>query len=269
MPAEDIYSRLLCVAEKLIERNSVARPKSAKDQVFQHEMYVKFAYHLASILTLEQGSVFSNADTSKKAYDYSSVLVLCRAALETFLTYYYLYDDSNSQDELAFRYHNWLIDGLAFRQTVNVSSSKELQEKKEEERLEILESLEKIKHTATFAALSDKQKRLVVEKFQWIRPGWAEILMRAGFAEYWSRRFYALYSAYAHTSSLSIMQFMDATVRNEGKLLTSTFANFVYMAAALFSAYFMKDFGLEDSLNSQEVEMLEAWTWLTKNLPKG
>ncbi len=267
MDPEQIYTAFLQIAEKLIEKNSTRAEKPTKQRLFQHEMYVKFAYHLASILTLEQGSVFSKTDAQKKAHDYSSVIVLFRAALETFLTYYYLYGDSAQEDELTFRYHNWLIDGLGFRQRVNVKFSPELQAKQEKERLEIQESIQKIRSTAAFLALSDKQKRLVVEKLQWFRPCWAKILAKTGIAEYWSKTFYALYSAYAHTSSLSIMQFKDATVRNEGRQLNSVFANLVYMAAALFCDYYMKGFGLAGSLDAAEMEMLEAWIWMARHLP--
>lgn len=268
MKPEDIYSSYLEMAEILIERTASTKQKPSKRRIFQHEMYVKFIYHMASILTLEGGSNFSKADVRKRAYDYSSVVVLLRAALETFLTYYYVYCDSIEPDELEFRYYNWLTDGLGFRQQLDVSFSKELIQRQTRERTEIDEAISKMEQTDAFGRLTTKQKRIVVEKLEWIRPGWTDILVRAGFAEYWARLFYAQYSMYAHTSSQSIMQFRDATTRNEGALLSSTFANFVYMAAAKFTEYYIAHFNLEGSLKNEQLEMLEAWTWMASHLNK-
>lgn len=268
MRPEEIYSSYLQIAEVLVEKNSLTNERPTKRRVFQHEMYMKFVYHLASILTLEQGSLFSKTDARKRTHDYSSIVVLLRAALETFLTYYYVFCDSSKADELEFRYYNWLVDGLGFRQRIDVSFSRELLEKQARERAEIDEAISKIKETEVFGTLSDKQKRVVVEKLEWMRPGWSDILIRAGFAEYWSRIFYALYSTYAHTSSQSIMQFKDATVRNEGSGLSSAFAGLVHKAAALFTEYYMKGFDLAGSLSEGQMEMLEAWTWMATHLKK-
>ncbi|MBN1928329.1 MAG: hypothetical protein JW764_02130 [Chlorobiaceae bacterium] len=268
MQPEEIISRFLQIAEKLVEKNSLQKIRPTPVQVFQHEMYVKFIYHLASILTLEQGSVFSRTDITKRAYDYSSVMVLFRSALETFLTYFYLYCDAKNEDEITFRFYNWYIDGLNFRQSVNVSFSSELQEKKKQERIEIANLIEVIRGTATFGALSDKQKKVVVEKCQWIRPHWADILVSTGVGQYWAKKFYAMYSAYAHTNSLSIIQFKDATARNEGKQLSSSFANLVHIAAAMFAHCFIRNFELTDTIDVTENEMIEAWMWLAKYLDR-
>jgi len=267
MQPESIYSDYLGIIEKLVEKNSATKQMGGKGRHFQHEMFVKYAFHLASILTLEYGSRFSKSDSSKRAYDYSSVIVLFRAALETYLTYYYIFCDSIDEDERSFRFHSWLIDGLNFRQSIDVSFSAELQQKKTNEAIEILDSIKIIEDTAAFRRLSEKQKGLVIAKKRWIRPGWADIIAKTGIDEYWAKTFYALFSGYAHTTSYSIMQFKDATIENEGKQLNSSFASLIYMVSALFIESYMKDFKLANILNIEETEMIEAWTWLSKHMP--
>jgi hypothetical protein len=266
MPTQDIYSTFLDIISKLVEKNSTNKVQISKDRLFQHEMFIKYTFHLASIFTLEKGSYFSKSDARKIAYDYSSVIVLFRAALETYLTYYYIYCDSINEDEKMFRYCNWLIDGLNFRQTINVSFSSELQQKKEKENIEIIESIEIIWKTDAFNNLSEKQKQLVITKRQWIKPGWADIIAKTGMTEYWAKRFYSLFSAYAHTTSLSIMQFRDATIKGEGKQLSSSFASIIFMVSALFINSYEKHFNLDNVLDKVELEMLEAWIWMSKNM---
>jgi hypothetical protein len=268
MPPENIYSDYLEMIHKLVVKNAACSKLNKRDRLFQHEMFVKYAFHLASILTLEHGSRFSLSDDARMAYDYSSVIVLLRAALETYLTYYYIYSDSSGEDDYTFRFHNWLIDGLNFRQSIDVSFSEELQQQKQKEGIELLESIKVIENTDAFRRLSEKQKRLATKKRQWIRPGWAEVITKTGIGEYWARTFYALFSAYAHTSSQSIMQFKEATVKNEGKQLNSSFASLIFIVTAMFIESYVEDFGLGNTLNNGEAEMIEAWIWLSKHMPQ-
>ena len=168
MQAEDAYSSFLEMMEKLVEKNSANKTPTSKDRIYQHEMFVKFAYHIASILTLEKGSTFSVKATDKWSYDYSSVIILFRAALETFLTYYYVYDDAADSDEKTFRFHNWLIDGLNMRQKVDVSFSPDLQLKKASEAADIYNSIRIIQSTEAFHRLSEGAQEVVTTKRKWL-----------------------------------------------------------------------------------------------------
>jgi hypothetical protein len=63
------------------------------------------------------------------------------------------------------------------------------------------------------------------------------------------------------------MQFKDATVRNEGKLLTTSLARLILTVCALFIDSYRTDFSLEVTLEERELEMLEAWIWFSTHLP--
>jgi len=267
MQPEEAYSSFLSMMEKVVEANSAKAGPATKDRIYQHETFVKFAYHIASILTLETGSRFSNTTNEKTSYDYSSVIVLFRAALETYLTYYYIYSDVRDSDERTLRFHNWMIDGLNLRQRADVSFSADLELKKALEAVDIHNSIRIIQSTDAFERLSEKDQHLIVSKRKWLRPGWADIFARTGMAKYWARMLYSVFSAYAHTSSLSIMQFKDATVRNEGKLLTTGLARVILTVCALFIDSYRTDFSLEVTLEERELEMLEAWIWFSTHLP--
>jgi hypothetical protein len=267
MQPEEAYSKFLGMMEKAVETNSASSASATKDRIFQHEIFVKFAYHIASILTLEHGSRFSSSPSDKMSYDYSSVIVLFRAALETYLTYYYIYRDASDADERMLRFHNWMIDGLNMRQKADVSFSADLQLKKALEAADIYNSIRIIQGTDAYYRLSEGKQHAIIGKRKWYRPGWADIFAKTGFAEYWARMFYSIFSAYAHTSSQSIMQFKDATVRNEGKQLTTSFARLILTVCALFTESYREDFALGSVFDEQETEMLEAWIWFSKNLP--
>ena len=265
MKPEDAYHGFLRMAEMAVERNA-RQSLTSKDRLYQHEMYVKFTYHLASILTLERGSTFSCTEPNKTAYDYSSVIVLFRAALETYLAYFYLFSETSDQDERTFRFCNWMADGINQRQKVDVSFSADLQLKKAGEAAEIFGYLIKMQSTDAFHRLPAAQQHIVVSKRKWLRPGWAEILKKTGISEYWARVFYALFSAYAHTSSLSLIQFKEATVKNEGKKLTESFGKLILVVCAKFTEAYKTDFALDGVLDSEQSEMLESWIWVAKNL---
>lgn len=253
------------MAEKAVETNPGNQLKD-KERFYQHEMYVKFTYHIASIATLERGSTFSAEDNQKNAYDYSSVMVLFRAALETYLAYFYVFCDASDQDERTLRFHNWMSDGINMRQKVDVSFSPDLQLKKAMEAADIFTSITRMQSTDAFHRLSPGQQHLAVSKRKWLRPGWADIFTKTGMSAYWARTFYALFSAYAHSSSLSIIQFKEATVKNEGKQLTGSFCKLIFAVCALFTDSYTNEFALAGALDEGEIEMVEAWTWLAKNM---
>ncbi len=130
MDVQDTYSKYLMIIEKIVEKNSNRNASNSADKVNQHEIFVKYAFHLSSIFTLENKSLFSISDHTKKIYDYSSIFVLIRAAFESYLTYFYIFCDLKTEDERKYRYLCWWMDGLNIRQSVKVSFSSELTKKK-------------------------------------------------------------------------------------------------------------------------------------------
>jgi hypothetical protein len=141
----EIYTRYFKIIEQIIKTNSKREYGHKEFDIWQHEMFVKFTFHLSSIFTLENGSIFSISDKTRNVYDYSSIFAIIRTAFENYLTCFYIFYNSQDRDELTFRYLNWWNDGLNARQIADVSFSPELVEKKEREQTEILNNIERMK----------------------------------------------------------------------------------------------------------------------------
>lgn len=256
----------ISIMERLIEENASKGGKFDQIYIDQHELFVKFSFHYASIFTLYRGSYFSSTDYKKVAFDYSSLLVLCRSCFENFLTYNFIYHGSDNSDEKKFWYNTWVIDGLNQRQKVNLSHDKELKKKQIGEKIRISELLEEVKSTDCYKKMSEKRKREYDNKLNWPRPGWADLAERAGMDEYWAKMIYSYLSTYAHSASSSVLQFKSATVDNEGKRILDNFMNYIFAISSMYIGIYCSDFGLGATLNCEDEKFLEAWELIMRNL---
>ncbi|MDP2683311.1 MAG: DUF5677 domain-containing protein [Deltaproteobacteria bacterium] len=265
-PNQDHFKSFLAICLKLIDLNSIKTKKIDPPMFYRQEMFVKFSYHLATIIHIEKGIMIAFAGRSHRLYDYSSVNVLTRALLETFLTYYYVFCDAKDEDESRFRYWNWWIDGLNSRQQVKNIKDPLLIGKLENERRDIDDCTVKIKSTKAYSRLSAPQKKEFEKKRKWIRPGWIDIAVKAGMKKSTARHAYSYFSSYAHTNSLSILQFSQATISNKGKEANPNMLKLLFMVAAMFIDEFAKYFQLKDQLSEYEQELVANWLLVAKNM---
>jgi hypothetical protein len=257
LSGEKTLFAFLELIEYTVESNANEKVLKEQIEIDRHELFMKFAFHLASISTLRKGSSFSNNDKSKTVIDYSSIFVLIRTAFEVYLTYYFIYRDSVDEDEMIFRYNNWIIDGLNQRQKIASESnqtSKILLNDKEQ----IIKLMKEMKDTKHFSTFSEKEKQHLESTMRFIKPDWTQIAKKTGLDEYWAKTMYQYFSTYTHTVSTSIIQFKEATVTGYSQRILESFEKFLFA----FSAMFVKDYWEYYSIKSQrtdDIEMIEAW----------
>jgi len=88
--------------QRLLEAESLAR---------------KFFFHCASSLYLARGTVIGDLPSMKVNFvDAASVNVLARAAVESYLTFHYIFGSSISEQERDLRLYSWRLCGLKERQ---------------------------------------------------------------------------------------------------------------------------------------------------------
>ena len=118
---ETEYQRML---ESLIEVTEANKGVAAghDDRILDAEgLALKFVFHAASALYLYRSTTVPEIGAS--FFDPGSVNVLCRAALETFLVFHYVFVEPQLDDDRDCRYIGWVLAGYLERQKLPVWSA--------------------------------------------------------------------------------------------------------------------------------------------------
>jgi len=146
-------------------------------------------------------------------YDFSSIAVLARAALETYLTMFEVFVKPGTDDEREFRHACWLLSGFVLRERWKPSSP-EVAEQFAAAKKDIQQMRRRIKATEVYERLTSKQKKQVLWRGRLARP-FRERLTAAGFGvATWSNE-YAYQSSHMHADGLSAVQVKSAATREE------------------------------------------------------
>lgn len=178
----------------------------------------KLAHHAASALTLLREGTSLTGDG--RMLDRTSLCVLARAGWETFLLFYHVFIDANSDDERELRWLRWSIESPRERQryeTLLPGQGEQLAL----ERDEIRRREDRIRGNSAFLAMdSKKQKMFLREGGRW-RPGWRAIGEGAGLAKIYRDDHYSYLCDHAHTGWFSVALLRDnATPEEEAQMRT-------------------------------------------------
>jgi hypothetical protein len=194
---------------------------------------IKLFRHLCCIRTLVDGTtVVFDDDTEIGFIDHGSLIVVARAALETYLVFYYIYCCGDSA--LAqFRHSSWELGGLTERQQFHVSL--------EEHRTLVARELKKIEtlrgrlraspHLNSYTA---KQRQRLLEGDWRIGISWTQLGEKAGFHRRYfddTYRYLCGYSHASYASALQIGQALDIEDQN-------TLSRAIFTVAVVLMAHF-------------------------------
>ena len=206
------------LVDTLIYLNETLRLENIKIsywQKYSETLLFKFCLHgltlhnICSGLTL-QSSYFEKELNGAKVIDISSVKVVLRSQLETFLMYYHIYVNPKSDDEKQLRYHAWIYSALLQRQ--NFPTTTEFgKQQKEKDLIEIENIKIEIQKLSSFSNLSVKQQKALLKTGSGkLFNHWAEILKETGFSD--KHAFSTIYnylSMYSHSEGVSVIQLSD------------------------------------------------------------
>lgn len=186
--------------------------RTGKVKINKHEVYIealikKIIYTSNSICKISESQKLSSLNKKEgvEIIDIPSINILTRSIIESYLTLEYLYFNKESEEEKIFRYNIWKISGLMSRQGFN-PEDKELKDKKANERKQIEELLSIIKESPKYNRLKPHQKKNL-ERFGNPRiNSWGELLSLSKLRSSIFNISYSLYSNYAHSEYLSIIQ---------------------------------------------------------------
>lgn len=148
--------------------------------------------------------------------DFASIIVLTRAALETYLALNYVFIAEVNEELRHFRFICWDLAGYVERENFQ-ASLKENIALKENERTAIESLRNKLQENSVFKNLtpSDKKKAL---KGEWrLNYYWHDLAKQAGFSEDFFRQEYKFLCSYAHASRLSVIQIQQGKTFQQQK----------------------------------------------------
>ena len=190
------------------------KPKLDIGEVYQETLLIKIIFTSRSILELSKGIEFGILNRKERPLiiDRSSLYILTRSVIESFLTLEYLYFNNLSREEQIFRYNLWRISGFMARQDFGKTKNEKFLSKMEKEKAEINELKKTIKTSPYYSKL--KQQQLwKLDKYGLPRiMSWSELLEQSILKTDLFEKVYKLYSNYAHSEFIAMIQL------NEGKM---------------------------------------------------
>jgi hypothetical protein len=228
MLRESEYQRLLETLIEVMEANKGVAAGD-DDRILDGEgLALKFFLHAASALYLYRGT--SLPEFGANFIDPGSINVLCRAAIETFLTFHYVFVVPQSDADRNYRYMAWILGGYLERQKLPVWSH-EGRAVLEREKGLIGPLTQKLKDNAAFRQLQAKeQKKLLNGK--WRLQSWSDIGRSIGLNDVYAEAFYSYLCGYSHSGNLSVIQMRQANTAELQRSLCVSSMNVLLIAMA-------------------------------------
>jgi hypothetical protein len=172
------------------------------------QLAAKLFYHAATIYQLRQGTKTPVPYSEKGSffYDFPSVAVLTRAALETYLAMFEVFFEPATDDEFEFSHALWQLSGFIIREKFPLSDPV-FQNQVTKSQQEIQEMRERLRHTEKFSSLKHGEQEDVLKGKR--RRNWASLARAAGFGEQTIRQIYSYHSGYVHADGLSGTQIVS------------------------------------------------------------
>lgn len=202
---------------------------------------IKLFRHLVSMHVISTGSTIEHSGVPVVFFiDHASVKVIARAALETYLVFYYLFGGKDRALS-KFRHNTWVLGGLIDRQSSYVSIDEHRavlsSEKKQIEELKLAISKSDLLKSFT----PNQQGQLLKGKWR-VGNGWADLGVNAGFHKKYFDNIYSYLCGYSHSSYISAMQVGQAQSIEDQESLTSSILGIGTVIMAHYAFSYSKTF---------------------------
>ena len=231
---------------------------------------IKLYDHLTSILRLAQGGSIDTSSTLQTNYiDHASVQVVTRAALESYLVFFFIYG-KNNKSLSQFRHKIWRLAGLMDRQkyggldergrAIIAQESEVIQQL----RFEITQS----EHLKRF---SIKQRRQLLEGRWQVGSKWKDLAEQAGFHGQYFENKYNYFCGYSHSSYASVLQVNAARSPEAQQILTNGSLGVGLILMAHFSHNYTRLFPKVNPVivyNEEAINLAETYRFDREDMAK-
>jgi len=223
-------------AKKRVRDSEFVYPDTSARKVFQHA---------ASAFTLwgqaTQVRVTGIDNPLDLRCDWPSMEVLARACLETFLAFHYIYiEPETDQDEFQFRYHSWMVEGFAKRESFpDVPEEHKKQVANDARALE--QHRRRTRKTRHFQRLKPAVQKRVLAGRNWPPGVTLSAMAERVFGTGWGRAVYSYMCSHAHSDALSIVQMKQAVSREDAmRMADVTMTKIALVLAHMTASYAAK-----------------------------
>lgn len=256
------YSTLLDLVIRLVESQGGIEIEDGNAWLNDAQALAnKLFRHLVSMRALAAGATVETAGGVTVFFvDHASVKVVARAALETYLVFFYLYGTADRQLS-KFRHKTWQLGGLSDRQRVHVST-REGHEILAREKIQIEALRSEIETLPQISDYSDRQRKKLLGGEWRIGKGWADLGAQAGFHGKYFENIYGYLCGYSHSSYLSVLQVGQARSIEEQQKLTQSILGIGIVLMAHFAFSYAGAFGNAEkvlSADSAAKRVAEKW----------
>ena len=260
---EHSYLKLLNILVNVIEAGK-GTPAGEDDRMLDAEgLGLKFFGHVSSALYIYRGTNIHDINLPLNSFnDFTSLNIIARAAFETFLVFHHIYISPSTDGEKDFKYYSWLLSGLVPRQKFYTTSqeSKDLL-KREGDYIDFI--ITKLNDNKYFKALEKKQQNKITKSGYWRLKSWKEIALSAGLHEIHAKSLYSYLSDYAHSGSLSILQWREARSNDIRKRLMYATLGLILIVMANFIDCYCRVFPRAlDNIKKSNVDISEVKIWI-------
>lgn len=228
---------------------------------------VKLYRHLFGMHALSPGFRVEHRIGPVEFVDHASIKVLCRAALETYLVFFYIFG-TPSKATARYRHLIWHIGGLADRQRT-FATSREGQAKQDEEKELLRQLREELVGSEEYLSLPPKaQKKIAAGEWRY-GLSWVDIGVSAGFHEKYFRNVYGYLCGYAHSSYISALQVAQANDLETQRCLAEAIIGIGVVIMAHFSFTYCELFPEAASVMQSDKhaqEIAKKWHFTAANM---
>jgi len=268
MKNDETYSVLLNLYVNLV--NSQARKTIDPNNEWHNNaqgLSIKLFRHLVSMRAVaDVATVKYNGAPIATFLDNASVVVITRAAWETYLVFYYIYGGSDSALS-EFRHKTWCLGGLTDRQQFHASKRESL-ETLAREKIDIEQLKSEIAKAPEVVDYTSKQQRKLLEGEWKIGKGWNDLAINAGFHKQYFENVYSYLCGGSHSNYISVLQVNQASMQDQQMLAEAPLGiGLLLMAhfAFTYSAFFPSARAVLDS-DVQGKRAAETWRFGSKEM---
>jgi AraC-like DNA-binding protein len=256
------YSTLLDLFIRLVQSQAEKKIEPGEEWLNDAQtLSVKLFRHLVSMQTIAAGAtVEQNKIPTIFFVDHASVKVVARAALETYLVFFYLYGSADRATS-EFRHKTWRLAGLVDRQLFHVSTD-EHREALANEKQQIDALKAEIEKAPQLQAYTLKQRAKLLEGDWRVGNSWSDLSLQAGFYEKYFKDIYGYLCGYSHSSYLSALQTGQAQTIEDQQMLTQAILSIGVFIMAHFAFSYSSAFVSASAVlaaNSGAKRVAEKW----------